>query len=303
MRLGLGGLGMVLLAAPFAAQTAKPSPAVTERAGGEVPSVADRSSSAHALLELARLQSGRKDTAGALESLRRARVIAPNSEAVLWATAEASLAAHAPLPAIQVLEPLTRMCSTVGHYHCLQGIALMQAGDMEAAVEPLKEAERLEPNQPLTLIALGTVLVDRGSYAEAKPYLLRGLDLEPESVEAVATLAEAEEGLGEHREAEAHAQRALARAGAHATANLVMGMVLMNEERYAEARDALVKAAAANPASPKAHSQLSLACARLNDETNARKHLELYHQTLKEREERVKAVRAVTGLSLGGMPP
>ncbi len=304
MRFGLGHLGVVLLAAPVAAQPAKPSPAVTEHAAGRqsLP-VADRSGSAHALLELARLQSGRKDWEGSLESLRRARVIAPNSEAVLWATAEASLAVHAPLPAIEVLEPLTRMCSTVGHYHYLQGIALMQAGDLEAAVEPLREAERLEPNQPLTLIALGTALVDRSSYAEAKPYLLHSLDLDPESVEAVATLAEAEEGLGERREAEAHAQRALARTSAHATANLVMGMVLMKQERYAEARDALVKAATANPASPKAHYQLSLAFASLNDETNARKHLELYHQTLKEREDRVKTVRAVTGLSLGGMQP
>ncbi len=293
MRLGLGHLGVVLLAAPVAAQTAKPSPATTE--------VGSRS--AHALLEQARLQSGRKDWSGALESLRRARVIAPNSEAVLRATAEASLAAHVPLSAIQVLEPLTRMCSTVGHYHYLHGIALMQAGDMEAAVGPLREAERLEANRPPTLIALGTALVDRGSYAEAKPCLLRGLDLDPESVDAASALAEAEVGLGEIREAEAHARRALARASAHATANLVMGMVLLNGERYAEARDALVKAVSANPASPKAHYQLSLACARLNDETGAREHLALSREKRKEREERVRAVRAVTGLSLGGIEP
>jgi tetratricopeptide (TPR) repeat protein len=302
VRLGL--VGVVLLAAPVAAQTAKPSPAVTGHAAGtQAATVADRSRSAHALLELARLQSGRKDWKDALESLRRARVIAPNSEAVLWATAEASLAAHAPLPAIQVLEPLTRMCSTVGHYHYLQGIALVQGGDTEAAVGPLKEAERLEPNRPLILIALGSVLVDRSSYAEAKPYLLRGLDLDPESVEAAAALAEAEAGLGEIREAEAHAERALARADADATANLVMGMVRMKQERYAEARGALVKAAAANPASPNVHYQLSLAYARLTDEARAREHLELFRQKVKEREERVKAVRAVTGLSLGGMPP
>jgi tetratricopeptide (TPR) repeat protein len=266
-------------------------------------SVADRFRSAHALLELARLQSAEKDTSGALESLRRARVIAPSSEELLRASAEASLAAHAPLPAIEALEPLTRMCPAVGHYHYLQGIALMQAGDVVAAVEPLKEAERLEPNQPLALIALGTVLDDRGLHAEARSYLLRSLDLEPGNVDALATLAEAEEGLGELGEAAAHAQRALARASTHATANLVMGMVLMKQERYAEARDALAKAAAAEPASPKAHYQLSLACARLNDEASAQKHLELYRQKVKEIEERVKEVRALTGFSLGGMQP
>ncbi len=275
-------------------------PGLAER---QLRSVADRFQSARALLELARLQSGEKHSAGALESLRRARLIAPNSEDVLRASAEASLAAHAPLPAIRTLESLTRMCPTVGHYHYLQGIALMQAGDAAAAVEPLREAERLEPDQPLALVALGTALDDRSLYAEAKPYLLRSLDLDPESVEAVATLAEAEEGLGELREAEAHAQRALARASAHATANLVLGMVLMKHERYAEARDALVKAATADPASAKAQYQLSLAYARLNDETSARKHLELYRQKVKETEERVKEVRALTGFSPGGMQP
>ncbi len=293
-------LGVLLLAAPVVAQTAKPSPAVTElAAAGQARSVADRS--AHALLELARVQSGRKDWAGALESLRRARVIAPNSEEVLRASAEASLAAHAPLSAIQALEPLTRMCPAEGHYHYLRGIALMQAGDMVAAVEPLKEAVRLEPSQPLALIALGAVLDDRGLYAEAKPDLLRSLGLDPENVEALATLAEAEEGLGELREAEAHAQRALARASAHATANLVMGMVLMKQERYAEARDALVKAAAANPASSKAHYQLSLAYSHLNDEASARMQMELYRQEVKKMEERVKEVRAL--LPLGEMQP
>ena len=275
-------------------------PGLAER---QLRSVAGRFQSTRALLELARLQSGEKDSAGALESLREARRIAPNSEEVLRASAEASLAAHAPLPAIEALEPLTRMCPAVGQYHYLQGIALMQAGDTAAAVEPLREAVRLEPRQLLALIALGTALDDRGQYDEARKCLLRSLDVDPENVEAVARLAEAEEGLGEIGEAEAHAQRALARASTHPTANLVLGMVRMKQERYAEARDALVKAATAGPASAKAHYQLSLAYARLHDEASAEKHRALYRKKVQEMEERVKDVRDLTGFSLGGMQP
>jgi tetratricopeptide (TPR) repeat protein len=288
MRLHPNLLGLLLLASPVPAQTPTPSAAA--------PNV-KAIQSVKALLQLARHQSGQGDAAGALESLTRARVLAPNSEEVLSASAQMSLAVRAPVPAILALEPLTRMCPTVAEYPYLLGVALMQAGDMLAAVEPLRQAERLEPGRVLTLVALGLALNGRKLYAEAKPHLLRGLELDPDNVEAAAALAEAEDGLGELREAEAHAERALARANAHATANLVLGMVRMKQERYAEARDALEKAAVADPASPKAHYQLSLAYARLGDEAGARKQVELYRRKLREIEERVNQLRTATGLS------
>lgn len=321
--MGLGAclLDVLLLATAVGAQSARPTSTAAERdrilalaaaksssgdpaeAARLLQSVADRFESVRALLQLARLQSDQKNLAGALKSLRQARAIAPNAEEVLSAYAEASLAAAEPLRAIPVLDVLTRLCPTVAQYHYLQGMALTHAGDAVAAVLSLKEAERLEPNQPLTLIALGTALNTRELYADAKPILLRALSLAPDSVDAAATLAEAEEGLGELEAAEAYAQRALAKASGHPTANLVWGMVLMKQDRYAEARDALLKTAAANPASAKAHYQLSLAYARLNDQASSEKHLELYHKQLKETDQRVEEVRRLTGFSTGGMPP
>jgi tetratricopeptide (TPR) repeat protein len=273
------------------------NPALAER---QLRSVAERFKSVQALLLLARFQSSRRDAAGALESLQRARSLAPNSEDVLSASAQVSLAVRAPVPAILALEPLTRMCPTVAQYPYLLGVALMQAGDMLAAVEPLRKAEKLEPGRVLTLVALGLALNGRKLYAEARPHLLRGLELEPDNLEAVAALAEAEDGLGEVQEAEAHAERALAKASGHATANLVMGMLRMKQERYTEARDALLRAVAADPASPKAHYQLSLAYARLGDELSAGKQVELYRRKLREIEERVNELRTATGLSGGG---
>lgn len=281
-------------------ERAEGNPVLAER---QLRSVADRFKSVQALLQLARLQADQKNAAGALASLRKARAIAPNSEDVLSAYAEGLLASPAPDSAIPVLDALTRLCPTVARYHYLQGVALMGAGDAAAAAVSLQEAARLEPDQPPTLIALGKALNRRQLYSEAKPHLLRGLSLAPDSVEAVATLAEAEEGLGEMKDAEEHARRALARSGTDATANLVIAMVLMKQDRFAEARDALLKAALADPASSKADYQLSLAYARLSDPVSSQKHLALYHQKVKEREERVKQVRRVTGFSMGGMQP
>jgi len=280
----LGGLASLLLAGSAAAPPAKP------------PSV-------KALLDLARRQTAQKNLAGALESLRRARAVAPNSEEVLSAYAEASLAARATLPAIEVLDALTRLCPTVAQYHYRQGVVLLGEGDAEAAVDSLKRAEALEPDQPPTLIALGTALNGRELYAEAKPLLVRALSLVPEDVAAVAALAEAEAGLGELAEAEAHAQRALASVSGHPIANLALGQVRMRQGRYEEARDALLKAAAAEPAALTAHDELSRAYAGLNDQAGAQKQLELYRQQTKERDERVKQVRSLTGYPTGGMPP
>ncbi len=258
-------------------------------------------SSVKALLALAHEQSGRKDLRGALETLERARALAPNSEEVLAAYADAALAVRAPLSAVPALEALVRMCPAVGQYHFLLGRALLQAGDVPASVEPLKEAERLEPGEPQVLVALGTALNDRKLYAESKPLFLRALSFTPDSVEALAALAEAEEGLGELPSAEEHAGRALARSGDDPVANRVMGMVRMKQERYAEARDALLKVVALSPCSTKAEYQLSLAYARLDDEASAAKHLGLSRRCAAESDSRVAKVRALTGYSPGGM--
>jgi protein O-GlcNAc transferase len=326
----LRALAALLLTASLEAQTAPPravtsSPDPTavadavdkalelakrERAAGrfaqaeqQLRLAADRFKSVRALLQLAELQSEQKDRAGALASLRQARALAPNSEDVLSAYAEALLASSTPDASIPVLVSLTRICPMVARYQRLKGTALLQAGDAAAAVPTLQEAARLEPDQAPTLIALGRALNRQKLYADAKASLLRGLSLRPESVEALAALAEAEEGLGELKEAGDHAQRALAQSGDDPTANLVIAMVLMKQEKFAEARDALLKAAAADPASSKVHYQLSLAYARLGDPVASQKHLALYDRNVKAGRDRVSQVRKFTGFSQGGMQP
>jgi tetratricopeptide (TPR) repeat protein len=256
------------------------------------------------LMQLARLQAGDGDAVGALATLDRARALAPNAEEVLAAIGQVSLAARAPVPAILALEPLTRIAPTVAQHHYLLGVALMQAGDMPPAVDSLREAERLEPARAMTLIALGIALNNRKVFAEAQSALQRALELEPDNIEAVAALAEAEEGLDDLDAADLHAARALARAPRHPTANLVAGMVRMKRGLYSEARDALERAASADPESPKTHYQLSLAYARLGDTAASARSLELYRLKLRAMETRLEEVRkAGVVSSRGGMQP
>jgi len=287
-------LAVLRLGASAAAQTPPPS------AGAAPQVVAPKS--VRALLELARVQSRQKNLAGALESLRRARESAPNSEEVLSAYAEAALANRMPLRALPVLEALSRLCPTVAPYRYRLGAALLQVGDTEAALLFLKEADSLEPNQAPTLQALGAALDRRGLYAEAQPVLLRGLSLAPDDAETLAALAEAEAALGQLEAARAHAQRALDKASTSPSAHRAMGLLLLKEERYAEARDAFLRAAT-GPASAQPHDELSRAYAALGDEAAARKHQALFRQQMKEREDRVTEVRRVTGLAVDGPQP
>jgi len=56
-------------------------------------------------------------------------------------------------------------------------------------------------------------------------------------------------------------------------------MLHMRQGNFAAARASLEKTVAADPELAKAHYQLSLACARLDDTACAKRHLELYQQT------------------------
>lgn len=255
---------------------------------------ADRFRSVSALLQLARLQSADGDAPGALASLQSARVLAPNSEEVLSAIAQLALGARLPVPAAGALQTLTRMCPEVAQYHYLLGVALMTAGDMVRATESLQAADALEPGRPLTLAALGLALNSRKQFSEARAALTRSLELNPDSAPTIAALAEAEASLGDHEAAERDALRALKLAADEPTAHLVLGMVRFQEGRLAEARDALIKAAAADPRSAKADYQLSLVYARLGDAEGAQRSLESYRRKLAEVEENIKAMRAAT---------
>lgn len=209
--------------------------------------------------------------------------------------ARLSLATGAPAQALRALEALVRMHPEVAEHRYLLGVALMQLADLQRAREVLEEAIRLDPGQPRAHVALGLLFNELDRYAEARESLTAALRLAPDDLDALAALAEAEEGLGDLAAAERHARRVLARAPGHPTANLALGLVRMEERRYAEARDALLASLAAEPDSAKAHYQLSLAYARLGDRERSAHHAELSGRAQQRGEEQIQRMR--------GMPP
>ncbi len=273
------------------------------RAAAQLESVAERFQSVRALIELARLQARGGANRAAAETLERALAIAPNSEEALAARAKVALANETPVVAIRALEALTRIHPEAADYAYLLGVAKLQVAEMAAAADALERSLELAPGRPLPYLALGKTLVAQKRFAEAGDALRRCLRLDPESPEALAVLAEAEQGLGELELAEEHAGQALARDAGHAGALLTLGLIRMAQASYEEARDFLLRAVASGPALAKAHYQLSLAFARLGDRETSAQHLELYRRIRKEKDERLVELRTKAGLGTSGMGP
>ena len=275
-----------------------------EAAERQLRSVAERFESVQALLQLSSIASARGDAEASLQSLQQAITIAPASEQVLATYARASLAAGLPVPAIMSLEPLTRMHPTVAEYPYLMGVALMQVGEVAGSTDSLRRSLELAPDRAPALIGLGLILNQQKRHAEAREALTRSLVLDPENIDALAALAEAEVSLSQLEAAERNALRSLAGNRSQPTANLALGLLRMQQGRYAEARDALTAAVTADPRFTRAHYQLSLALARLGDRESSRRHQEQYRRLLREDEEQLIELRQTLGLSEnGGMRP
>jgi predicted Zn-dependent protease len=122
--------------------------------------------SVRALLQVARRQASEGSAAAALDTLRKARARAPNAEDVLSAYAQMAIASRQPIVAVEVLEPLARMCPSVPQYQYMLGVAYMQAGAILASVDALRAAEALDPGNARVLKALGIALNTRKLHGE-----------------------------------------------------------------------------------------------------------------------------------------
>ncbi len=270
-------------------------------AEAQLRSVVERFDSARALLDLARLEARRGDNDRAFQTLERARELAPDAEDVLSAYARVALAVDAPVVAIDTLEALARVHPEVADYAYLLGIAQFRIAENAAAADALQRALALEPQNGPAWIALGLAYNAQKRFPEARDALARGLQLRPGNVDALVARAEAEAGLGELEEAERHVQRALELAPDAPAALYVVGKIRMAQERYAEARDALLRSVERDPHWARTYYQLSLAYSRLGDRESSKQYLVKYREALAREQERLSELLTEAGLGVSGM--
>ena len=129
----------------------------------------------------------------------------------------------------------------------LLGTANSQIGQVELAIEQLKQSLLFDDANPITYLQLGTLYLDRQHRDEALIYYDKALALKPDSVEAYNNRGSALMGLKRTDEALASYDKALALKPDHVTAHNNRGSALQELERLSEALISYDKALALKP--------------------------------------------------------
>jgi predicted O-linked N-acetylglucosamine transferase (SPINDLY family) len=147
-------------------------------------------------------------------------------------------------------------------FHADLARAQRAAGHLAAAAASLREALRLQPNDPGFLTELGDVLLHQGSPDEARTHLRKALRLAADPVPALLGTTSVLLTLGEWPEAEHLSRRVLKLCPDLAQGHHDLGVALMQQDRLAEAEAGYREALHLKPGFPDAHNHLGLVLQR-----------------------------------------
>lgn len=119
--------------------------------------------------------------------------------------------------------------------------------NQELGVAALAHAGEVEPDSPRIHALLGDAYQQRRMFREAEREYSKILALEPDSVAGFAGLSAAYLRDGNPEQAQANAQKALARSPEDSELNLLMGEIMVAEHKYAEAEPYLKHSLNARP--------------------------------------------------------
>lgn len=150
-----------------------------------------------------------------------------------------------------------------------RALTQLASGALQVAETDLRAARRLAPNDIGILTNLGALLQHRGHLQAACELYREVLTQDPDDMEVRCNLAQALADTGEASAALAEASTALQRSGEHPTALATVGAVLLNQHRYAEAREKLAKATAQQPHDDMTLVNYALSAAACGDDATA----------------------------------
>jgi len=155
-----------------------------------------------------------------------------------------------------------------------QAHQLYDRGDLEGALETLKEGLALYPNAVELYIGLGYARLGREEFAWARAAFQKALLLDPEHEDGRVGLGEVLLRLGRHPQALQlfHSVSEMG-FGDDVELMLTMGRALYREGLYEPARDLFQQLASARPDSAEAVASVGYSLHRLGDEVGAARHL------------------------------
>jgi len=133
---------------------------------------------------------------------------------------------------------------------------------------------------------MGSLLFLEVRLGEAAKYLRKSIELQPNQIAAYYYMGLIAEGKGENDEAVATLRDVLRRDPDYGPAYEALGGILLKQQKYAEAEQALENAVLLNPTSVKAHYQLGILMGRTGRQEDANKEFGIVHQINAEEEKR-----------------
>jgi predicted CXXCH cytochrome family protein len=152
--------------------------------------------------------------------------------------------------------------------------SLLESGEPRAALEQLRRAQELEPDNPRTLADLGAALVLVKEFDQAAGVLKRAIMLDADIPVAHNSLGSALLGLGSGNEAMAAYREAIRVRPDYAHAHVNLGISLAQTNQLREARTAFEEALRHDPVSWGAHHNFGLLLLELRDPEAAASHFE-----------------------------
>lgn len=156
--------------------------------------------------------------------------------------------------------------------HGLLGVVLRAEGRTGEAVEALKAALAVNPDDAEASLALGNLLIRTGRFAEAEAHYRARLAGHPADAGAHYHLGALAVERGALSEAEAHLQRAIALDPDLADAHYQLGLARLMQQRVEPAMADLREAIRLQPGMAAAHYNLAVACFMRGDLAAARRH-------------------------------
>ncbi|HLY55953.1 MAG TPA: tetratricopeptide repeat protein [Stellaceae bacterium] len=151
-------------------------------------------------------------------------------------------------------------------------VAAHRRGDLAAAEAGYRELVAEDGRHFHALLGLGVIRMQGGRREEAAEFLRRAVDVDPNSADAHANLAQVLFQLNRTEPAGEVAARAIALDPDHANAHNVLGLVHLAEGRAAEARVAFTRAASLAPGFVDPHCNLAEAAGQEQRFDNALRH-------------------------------
>lgn len=181
----------------------------------------------------------RKNFAGAIAGLQKALAVRKKDPVILrWLVAIANDADDL-LLARKYVRKLVEVEPRLSVNHVFHGTILDRLGKFDDAIKAYRKADRLAPNTPKTLIAIGRAYATNGNHEEALSHYQQALAIEPYNDYALHNCAQAkkydeEEALALVGQAEA-AMEHVATDGNRARLHFAAGKVLDDAKRYYDA--------------------------------------------------------------------